>query len=81
MWGWLTANRTGMSSYTDNVFYSKDMDFNYQVGLRWTRLGIGSIITPMALGHRRSLGASEQFSSRAKSPTPALLACHSGNSN
>jgi len=37
MWSWLTPNRVGMSSITDDVFYSKNMDFNYQVGLTWTR--------------------------------------------
>ena len=37
MWGWLTPNRVGLSSYTPDVFYSLDMDFNYQVGLTWTR--------------------------------------------
>ena len=26
-----------MSAYTSDVFYSQDMDFNYQVGLTWTR--------------------------------------------
>ena len=37
MWGWLTPNRVGLSSLTSDVFYSLDMDFNYQVGLTWTR--------------------------------------------
>jgi len=37
MWGWLTPNRVGLSPYTSDVFYSLDMDFNYQVGLTWTR--------------------------------------------
>jgi uncharacterized coiled-coil protein SlyX len=37
MWGWLTPNRVGLSSFTSDVFYSLDMDFNYQVGLTWTR--------------------------------------------
>jgi hypothetical protein len=37
MWSWLTPNRVGMSSITSDVFYTQDMDFNYQVGLTWTR--------------------------------------------
>lgn len=36
-WSWLTPNRVGMSSYTPEVFYTQNMDFNYQVGLTWTR--------------------------------------------
>jgi hypothetical protein len=37
MWGFLTPNRTGLSPYTSDVFYGMNMDFNYQVGLTWTR--------------------------------------------
>lgn len=37
MWGWLTPNRVGVSSMTAEVFYGLDEDFNYQVGLTWTR--------------------------------------------
>jgi len=36
-WSWLTPNRNGLSPYPADVFYSQDMDFNYQVGLTWTR--------------------------------------------
>ncbi len=36
-WGWLTPNRVGLSPYSQDVFYTQDMDFNYQVGLTWTR--------------------------------------------
>lgn len=36
-WSWLTPNRVGLSPYSADVFYSQDMDFNYQVGLTWTR--------------------------------------------
>jgi hypothetical protein len=37
MWSWMTPNRVGLSPYTSDVFYSLDMDFNYQVGLTWSR--------------------------------------------
>lgn len=37
MWSWMTPNRVGLSPYTSDVFYSLDMDFNYQVGLTWAR--------------------------------------------
>jgi DNA-binding protein H-NS len=37
MWSWLTPNRVGVSPYTSDVFYSLDMDFNYQAGLTWAR--------------------------------------------
>jgi hypothetical protein len=37
MWSWLTPNRTGLSPYPSDIFYSMNMDFNYQVGLTWSR--------------------------------------------
>lgn len=37
IWSWLTPNRVGLSPLTDDVFYTRNMDFNYQVGLTWTR--------------------------------------------
>lgn len=37
MWGWLTPNRKGLSPYPTDVFYTDNEDFNYQVGLTWTR--------------------------------------------
>jgi hypothetical protein len=36
-WGWLTPNRVGLGAMPSDVFFSDDMDFNYQVGLTWTR--------------------------------------------
>jgi hypothetical protein len=36
-WGLLTPNRVGVSPNPSDVFYSQDMDTNYQVGLTWTR--------------------------------------------
>jgi hypothetical protein len=36
-WGWLTPNRVGLSPNSADVFYSQNSDFNYQVGLTWTR--------------------------------------------
>ena len=36
-WSWLTPNRVGMGSLPADVFYSINMDANYQVGLTWTR--------------------------------------------
>jgi hypothetical protein len=37
MWGWLTPNRVGVSPMPSDIFYSQNMDVNYQVGLTWTR--------------------------------------------
>lgn len=75
MWGWLTANRTGMSSYTDNVFYSKDMDFNYQVGLTWTRQpGIRFIYHPDEhWGMGVSLENPEQFGGQGEITYPSAF--------
>jgi uncharacterized coiled-coil protein SlyX len=37
MWTFLTPNRTGLSPMPSDIFYSQDMDTNYQVGLTWAR--------------------------------------------
>jgi uncharacterized coiled-coil protein SlyX len=37
VWSWMTPNRVGLSPYSQDVFYSQDMDFNYQAGLTWAR--------------------------------------------
>ena len=36
-WSMLTPNRKGLSPLPGDIFYSQDMDTNYQVGLTWTR--------------------------------------------
>jgi hypothetical protein len=36
-WGWLTPNRAGVSPMPADEFYSLNEDFNFQVGLTWTR--------------------------------------------
>jgi hypothetical protein len=36
-WGWLTPNRVGVSPMPVDEFYSLNEDFNFQVGLTWTR--------------------------------------------
>ena len=36
-WSMLTPNRKGISPLPGDIFYSQDMDTNYQVGLPWTR--------------------------------------------
>lgn len=36
-WGFLTPDRVDMSPMTSDVFFSLNEDFNYQVGLTWTR--------------------------------------------
>jgi hypothetical protein len=37
MWGLETPGRTGISPLPANIFYSQDVDVNYQAGLVWTR--------------------------------------------
>jgi hypothetical protein len=37
-WSLLTPGRTGISPLPGNVFYSQDMDVNYQAGLVWGRI-------------------------------------------
>jgi hypothetical protein len=36
-WSMLNPNRTGLSANPSDIFYSQDMDTNYQVGLTWSR--------------------------------------------
>jgi hypothetical protein len=36
-WSWLTPNRVGMTSFTPNIFYTLNVDANYNVGFAWTR--------------------------------------------
>ncbi len=36
-WSLLTPNRVGLSPMPSDIFYSQDMDTNYQVGLTWSR--------------------------------------------
>jgi flagellar motor protein MotB len=36
-WSMLTPNRKGINPFPNDIFYSQDMDTNYQVGLTWSR--------------------------------------------
>ena len=36
-WSMMTPNRKGISPLPGDIFYSQDMDTNYQVGIPWTR--------------------------------------------
>lgn len=46
-WSMMTPNRVGISPMPGDIFYSQDMDTNYQVGLVWLRTpGIRLIIHP-----------------------------------
>jgi hypothetical protein len=36
-WSMMTPNRTGLSANPSDIFYSQDMDTNYQLGLTWAR--------------------------------------------
>ncbi len=75
MWGWLTPNRVGLSSFTSDVFYSSDMDFNYQVGLTWTRQpGIRFIYHPDEhWGMGVSLENPEQFGGQGEITFPSAF--------
>ncbi len=37
LWTWMTPSRVGLSPMPSDIFYSQDMDTNYQVGLTWAR--------------------------------------------
>ena len=36
-WSFLTPNRNGLSALPGDLFYSQDVDTNYQLGLTWAR--------------------------------------------
>ena len=38
-WTMMTPNRNGLSAEPSDIFYTQDMDTNYQVGLTWARQG------------------------------------------
>src|SRR6195256_2016464 len=46
-WSFLTPNRTGLGAMPGDLFYSQDVDTNYQLGLTWARqAGIRFIMHP-----------------------------------
>ncbi len=46
-WSMMTPNRVGISPMPGDIFYSQDMDTNYQVGLVWLRTpGVRLVIHP-----------------------------------
>ena len=46
-WSFLTPNRNGLSAMPGDLFYSQDVDTNYQLGLTWARqAGIRFIVHP-----------------------------------
>jgi len=46
-WSLLTPNRNGLSALPGDLFYSQDMDTNYQLGLTWARqAGIRFLVHP-----------------------------------
>jgi len=75
MWGWLTPNRVGLSPYPSDVFNSLDVDYNYQVGLPWTRqTGVRFIYHPndhWALGF--GLENPDQFGGQGSTTFPTAF--------
>lgn len=46
-WSMMTPNRVGISAMPGDIFYSQDMDTNYQVGLVWLRTpGVRLVLHP-----------------------------------
>ena len=46
-WSFLTPNRNGLSAMPGDLFYSQDVDTNYQLGLTWARqAGVRFILHP-----------------------------------
>jgi hypothetical protein len=46
-WSFLTPNRTGLGALPGDLFYSQDVDTNYQLGLTWARqAGVRFLVHP-----------------------------------
>jgi len=75
VWSWLNPNRNGVSPYSADVFFSQNVDFNYQVGLTWTRApqfrAVYHANDNWALGI--ALENPEQFTGQGEVTFPTLL--------
>ena len=62
-WSLLTPGRTGISPFPGNIFYTQDIDVNYQAGLVWTRdPGVRFVYqAPDKLGLAFALENAEQY--------------------
>ncbi|MGO9639827.1 MAG: hypothetical protein ACLP1Y_00785 [Candidatus Acidiferrales bacterium] len=77
-WSMLTPGRSGISPWPSDIFFSQDMDTNYQVGLTWARqLGFRVVYHPSkqwALGLSvenpdQLVGSAETFPTAFGTPT------------
>ncbi|HEY6331509.1 MAG TPA: hypothetical protein VI756_19445 [Blastocatellia bacterium] len=74
-WSLMTPNRDGLSPLPQDVFYTQDMDTNYQLGLTWSRQPGFRVIyhaaDDVALGF--SLEAPEQYIGGTNGSTTVVL--------
>ncbi len=80
-WSMLTPNRTGLSPNPSDIFYSQDMDTNYQVGLTWARQAQFRLIyhpsDVVAAGV--SIEDSQQLCGSATVPSSLVAECDNGS--
>ncbi|HEY6292746.1 MAG TPA: hypothetical protein VI455_14450 [Terriglobia bacterium] len=80
-WTMLTPNRTGLSANPSDIFYSQDMDTNYQVGLVWARQAQFRLIyhfTDTAAAGI-SIEDPQQFCYSATVPSSMVAQCDNGS--
>ncbi|MGA3025899.1 MAG: hypothetical protein ABSF98_14110 [Bryobacteraceae bacterium] len=79
-WSLLTPNRVGVSPMPGDIFYSQDMDTNYQVGLTWTRApGIRFVFHPTEhVAWAFSAENAQQYAGGAVTCPSALAATYCG---
>lgn len=80
-WSMLTPNRTGLSPNPSDVFYSQDMDTNYQVGLVWARQAQFRMIYHFsdAVAAGVSIEDPEQLCGGASVPSSLVAECDNGS--
>jgi len=82
-WSMLTPNRKGISPLPADIFYSQNMDTNYQVGIPWTRapqfrlLYHPSDVVTFGLG----LETAEQYGGGSSGGGTITLPCSTNNPN
>ncbi len=80
-WSMLTPNRNGLSANPSDIFYSQDMDTNYQVGLTWSRQAQFRLIYHPTdiIAAGISIEDQEQLCGGATVPSSLVAQCDNGS--
>jgi hypothetical protein len=78
-WSMMTPNRTGISPNPSDVFYSQDMDTNYQVGLTWARQAQFRMVYHFSDAVTAGISIEDPQQLTATSTVPSALAAEGDN--